>query len=196
MQNGGGEVQRVLQRQIHGVDSLRRHPPLATVYGLSQFGELVLVFQCDGAVVIAKRIIGADIQRAITAPGLRIAHAHTQRGYFLFGLRARGGRHPRQRIDTIVECGKDVLHHRFDFRFCRGREVVLHINLANGIAKVGISGAYCAFPTFLLLGCALQRRAIEIEAEIGIGLGQQRCALIQCVVTQQLLPGIQRLAGH
>src|SRR5262249_38651332 len=43
LEDGGGKVQGILQRQINRVDDLRLHPPLLRVWRLVEFGEFVPV---------------------------------------------------------------------------------------------------------------------------------------------------------
>ncbi|MNI44594.1 hypothetical protein D3C73_989750 [compost metagenome] len=85
LQDRRREHQAVFQRHVHRIDGLRQHRPLAVVDRLAQLGDVALVLEQFGALCIAQRIITADLQAAVVAPLVRIAHAHGQADHLGLG---------------------------------------------------------------------------------------------------------------
>src|SRR5438874_3183057 len=86
-QNGSGEVESVLEREIQGVDRLRSHPPFVAVDGLTQLRQLIMVFPFLRSPGVPERIITTNDEPGIVAPFLGITDADTQSFEFGFGLR-------------------------------------------------------------------------------------------------------------
>ena len=61
LQDGGGEVEAVVERKIDGVDGLRGHAPLFAVGGLADAAEGVVVFEEAGVPEVGEEIVGCDL---------------------------------------------------------------------------------------------------------------------------------------
>ena len=196
LQDRGREDQAVFQRHIQRVDLLRQHVPLAVVHRLAQLGQVAAVLEQLGTFDIAHRIVAPYLERAVVAPGVRVAHGHGEPGDLglgvLLGLRA----HPRQRVDALAEGGDDVLGHRFGARLGLRTDVFLHVALAHRFAQRGVGGVDATLPALALLWGAFQGGAIEAEARVGKRLGQVRRGAVERAEAQVVLPGLQRLRLH
>ena len=103
LQDRGGKVQGVLQRQVDRVHRLRRHPPFGSVDRLADLGELVPIFGKAGAAHVADRVVGADGEVRVAAPRLGIADTDPHRLDLAPRLRLRRRRHPGQVRDACVD---------------------------------------------------------------------------------------------
>src|SRR5213082_163424 len=65
VQNGSGEVESVLERKIQGVDRLRSHPPFVAVDGITQLGELMMIFPFLRSPGVADRMITTNNETSI-----------------------------------------------------------------------------------------------------------------------------------
>ena len=196
LENRRRKIQRVLQRQIHRVDRLRRHPPFVAIDRRAEFCLLVLVFVRLGAQTVADRVVCFDGEIGVIAPGFRIAHADMGGGDLGFGLGLGRRRHPGQLVHAAVERGQDIADHLLHFSLGRGGKVLLDVELADRIAQVPIHRAERELPALALRRRSLQCVAIEFEAGIGIRLRQQVGDMVDGVKGEKCLPGLQRLAAH
>ena len=106
LENGGGEVEAVVERKIDGVDGLRLHAPLMAVNGLVDARESVLVVEEVGALEVAEKKIGwRDDERAVAAPVIRVAHANVEGFELSDGFGFGVGVHPVDGFETLVEGG-------------------------------------------------------------------------------------------
>src|SRR5205814_6962067 len=78
VQNGSGEVESVLEREIQGVDRLRSHPPFIAGDGFTQLGELMMIFPFLRSPGVPDRIIMTNDEPGIIAPFLRMTDADTK----------------------------------------------------------------------------------------------------------------------
>ena len=130
LEDGGGEVQRVLHRQVDRVDQLRVHPPFALVERFAHLGKLLLVAQLFGRLDIGIGVVRVDLQRVVIGPFVGITDADFHGLDLLFGFGLGRGRHP---VDCINAFGKgvlDIVDHPLDFGLGRGGEVLIDIELA------------------------------------------------------------------
>src|SRR5690242_11864284 len=65
LENGGREVQRILQRQVDGIHGLRRHRPFTTVNRSPQTRNLPVVFEQATAPQVAEEIVRLYFQAGI-----------------------------------------------------------------------------------------------------------------------------------
>ena len=154
---------------------------------------LILVFL--RAQMVANRVVGLDRQVGIIAPGFRIAHAHMGGGDLGLGLCLGGWRHPGQFVHAAVERCQDIADHLLHFGLGRRGKVLLDVELADRVAEIMIHRAERALPAIALRWRALQGMAVELEAGVGIRLGQQAGDMVDGVEGEIGLPGIQRHAG-
>src|SRR5438552_1963407 len=111
VQNGSGEVESVLEREIQGVDRLWSHPPFVAVDGFTQLGELMMIFPFLRSPGVPERILTTNDEPAIIAPFLGITDSNTQSFELAFGLHFGRWPHPGERVDAMVEpCEKIVYH--------------------------------------------------------------------------------------
>ena len=103
LQDRGGEVHRVLQRQVHRVDRLRRHPPLGLVHRLGELGERRRVVEELRARGVAEGVVARHGEAAVVAPAVGIADADVERVELRLRLGARRRRHPLQVVDPLAE---------------------------------------------------------------------------------------------
>ena len=156
LEDSGGEVHRILQRQEDGVDGLRAKPPFAAFDRPAQFGELVAIFILLRAPGIAEGVVGADLEARIIAPAVRIADADGDRLDLAprFGERLR--RHPGEAGEAAVEGLDDAADHRVHVRLGRRREMALDIDLADRVDE-GVAGRRDRAPIARALRCAPER---------------------------------------
>src|SRR5690349_3229843 len=67
LQDGGGKVEGILQRQVYSIDGLRGHRPLVAVDGTAEARYLVLIFVDVGAPAVAEQVAGLDLVLRIVA---------------------------------------------------------------------------------------------------------------------------------
>ena len=172
LEDAGREVHRVLQRQVDRVHGVRAQPPFAAVDRLAELGELVAIFELLRAPGIAEGVVGADLERRIIAPALRIADADGD-GLDLAARLGERRRAPSSEAgQAAVEGLDDVADHRLHVGLGRGGEVALDVDLADRVDQRAAGrgdGAALARALLLLAG---EDAAVEGEAQIVIGLRQ------------------------
>ena len=181
IQDRGREVQRVLERQVHGVDGLRRHRPLGLVDGLAELGE---------------RSPGS--RRAPSAPDCRAHRLARSSGpssrasardircrrrassSFAFAFSRVAGEHPGERVDAAVEGGHDVAHHRpAPGPWPPAESISPRTSARPRRRERRWSAADRALPAVPRLGRARQRRPVEAELLVGEGARQQAGGAIE-----------------
>ena len=162
LQDGGGEVEAVVERKVDGVDGLRIHAPLLAIDGLADAAELVVILEELGAPDVAEEIVGTNLEAGVGAEGVGIADADLQRAEFgeCFGL--GGGRHPCDRFEALVIDGEKVGDEALGLRAGLGREEARGVELADGLAEVVVEEADGAD-----VARALLLRSAELGAEEG-----------------------------
>ena len=78
LQDGGGEVEAVVEREVDGVDGLRRHAPLLAIDGLADAAEGVVIFEEVCAPDVGEEVVGGDFVGGVAAPLVGIAYADLQ----------------------------------------------------------------------------------------------------------------------
>jgi hypothetical protein len=78
LQDGGGEVEAVVEREVDGVDGLGRHAPLLAVDGLADAAEGVVIFKEVGAPDVGEEVVGGDFVGGVAAPLVWVAYADLQ----------------------------------------------------------------------------------------------------------------------
>ncbi len=116
------------------------------------------------------------------------------------GLDLGGRAHPRQAVDGLRVGLHQVVHQLHHARLVRGREMLGHVELADGLAHRGVDGAHGTFPARAVGLDAAHRDAVELEARLAhVGRQLQRDGVDQ-VRAQVGLPHVQRLGpdqpGH
>jgi len=102
LQDGRGEIQRILQRQINGVNGLRRHGPLMTVDGLADARDLHVEIPHRGPPRIAEGVIGSNFVGGVVLPGFGIADADVERIQLGVSFGARAGGEPGESVEPFV----------------------------------------------------------------------------------------------
>src|SRR6266550_8213804 len=138
LQNGSGKVESVLEWEIKRVDCLRSHPPFVAVNRTTQLGELMMVFPFRRSPGIPERIVTPNNEPGIIAPFLRITDANAQGLELGFGLRFCRRRHPRQRVDAMVEPGKKIFNHLLYRSLGRRREILRDVNFDKSVTEIGV----------------------------------------------------------
>ncbi len=193
LQVGGGEVQGVLDRQVHRIDGLGRHPPGVAIHRLAQLGEVAVELEALAEVDVQQGVVRDDLQALEVAPLVRIADQDLERGELGLGAGLGGGRHPGQAVDPASEGGGDVAGHHLDLGFGLGREPAPGVEPADRLAQGVISRIDCALPPGRLFGRALDGFGVEGEVLVGEGLGQDVGKGVQDLVAEVGFPRLQRL---
>jgi hypothetical protein len=167
----------------------------AAVDRLAQLVHAVLVAEFARAHHVADQVVALDGQRRIIAPLVRIADLHRdlrQLGLrLLLGFRA----HPVEGLDALLEGQQEVVHHLLDLLLALGREVVLHIDLADHFAQVAVDlGDRALVQRTVDLGAA-QHGAAEGEALVDERLRQVRRVGADQAEGEVGLPGLDRGGG-
>ena len=100
LQDGGGEVEAVVEREVDGVDGLRGHGPLLAVDGGADAAEVVVVFEEAGAPEVGEEVVGRDLVGGVAAPVVGIADADLQGAEFGEGFGFGGGGHPGEVLEA------------------------------------------------------------------------------------------------
>src|ERR1035437_5964346 len=135
LQNRGRKVEAVVQREVDGVDGLGLHAPLFAVHGNADAAELVVILEEATAPDIAEEISGLDLEAGVAAPVVGVADTDVECAEFGERLGFGGRGHPRQGRETDAEGSHDVVYHRLGLGFGFGREVALHVQLADCVAE-------------------------------------------------------------
>ncbi len=101
-QNPRGEIDRVADRHVHGVDHLRQHRPRAAIDRLAELGDAPAILERLGALGVADGVAPHDRQTSVVAPRVGVPDADAQRGELLLGLRLRRRRHPAEGVDAAA----------------------------------------------------------------------------------------------
>ncbi len=168
---GGGEVEGVLDRQVHRIDRLRRHPPLRPVDRPAELGKAAIELMPLAQVDIQQGVVGRDLQVRIVAPAVGIADLDVQRRQLGLGGGFGGRGHPRQPVDPAAEGGADVARHGFHLGPDPGREVTLHVKPADRVAERVVDRIDSPFPPEGLFRGSTQGLAVEGEVLVRKGLG-------------------------
>ena len=194
LQDRGGEVERVLQRQIDRVHRLRGHPPFGAVGRLAELADLVAIDREIGALQIADRVLRVDRELGEGAPMVGIADADIEHRQLAprLGLGPRG--HPVELLDALVERADDVLDHRLDLGLRLRREIARGVEPTDLVTECRIDRRDAALVARLLRGGAVELLAVEGEARIVERLGEHRGCRGDAVRGQPVLPVRERLA--
>ena len=172
LQDRRREVERILQREVDGIDRLRRHPPLGAIHGLMQLRELPVIFEERRPLDVSKRVTLHDVERRVVDPLVRVSDAHIERLHLLPRLGFRFGRHPVELLDPCVEGADQVVGHRADLGLGLRWKMALDVQLADNLAERGARRIDSPLPPRPLFGRAAERLAVERKPLIRKGLGK------------------------
>ncbi|MNH16795.1 hypothetical protein D3C79_764450 [compost metagenome] len=143
--------------------------PLVPVHRLAEAGQVVGVFEGAGPLQVAHQIVLADLDGAVILPLVRVADLGPELGEFGQGLGLGGRRHPVQLLDALAVGGAQVLHQLLHAGLGLGREVALHIELADRLTQQIVKHPERTLPGGALLGGTAQGGAEEGEV-LAVGL--------------------------
>ena len=195
LQDGGGEVEAVVERKVDGVDGLRTHAPLFAVGGLADAAEGVVVVEEAGVPEIGEEIVGCDFVGGVAAPMVGIADADLEGAEFRDGFLLGGGGHPGDVFEAGAEGGDEVGDDGFGLGLGFGREEALGVDLADGVAEGGGDEDVAAEVAWALLGGSGERGAEEGEALVGEGFGGGGGVGLDEVIGEEIFPGVDGLRG-
>ncbi len=196
LQDTGREVERIGQRQVHGIDDLRHHGPLAAVDRAVQLGQVALVVGQFGAADIAVGVAADNIEIGIVDPLVGIADADLQRPKLGQGLLLGRRRHPGQVGNARMIGGQQVVDDGVDLGLGLGREILFRIELADDFTERIVGRRDGTLPARRLLGRTRHGRAVEGEMLVTESLGQDASIAVDGMESQIGLPGIDRLRRH
>ncbi len=171
LQDGGGEVEAVVEREVDGVDGLRGHAPLFAVDGFADAVEGVVIVEETGVPEVGEEVVWLDFVAGVAAPVVGIADADLEGAEFGERFLLGGGRHPGDVLEADAEGGDEVRDEGFGLGFGFGGEEALGVDLADGVAEGGGDEDIATEVAGTLLGGSGERGAEEGEALVGEGLG-------------------------
>ena len=109
--------------------------------------------------------VGAAIHliSGVIAPFVRIADLEIDGVEFLDGLLARGGAHPVERREIVVQRGDQIVDHAQGARLGFRREIALHVILSESFAEFAVGGLDAALPARKHLFAPVSVLAVEVE---------------------------------
>ena len=195
LQDGGGEDDLVQGGVVIGIHGLGRHAPFAAVHRLVHPGHVPVPVRHLGAEHRAIEVIGLHHHGGIVAEMVRIADLHGELGELGLGRGLGLGAHPVQLVDPGGQGCADIGHQLQHLGLGFGREVLLHIDLADRLAQRSVGGGHGALPAGTLLGLAAQGLGAELELGVDKGLGQIGGRGIGHAEGHPRLQGLQRGLG-
>ncbi len=196
LQDRGREHDLVHVAVVVRVDRLRRHAPLAAVDLGADAHDLAPVLEGIAAIGIAQGVAGSHDERRVVAPDIGIADLDAVLGQLRVRLLLGGGRHPREAVDR----GRVGLHQvgdqRLHARAIRGREVLRHVELADGLAECAVGLRDALLPARLLLLEAGDGDVVELVARVAERRRQHGGGAVEAARLQVQLPRVQRLGLH
>src|SRR4051812_41392820 len=96
-----------------------------------------------------------------------VADTDIERGELGLCLGTRFGRHPRQVVDALAECGDDVFDECLNFGLCLWREIFFDIHLADHIAEGSAGCTDSALRSGSLLRHTEQLFSIKVKILVG-----------------------------
>ena len=137
LQDGGREVEAVVEWKVDGVDGLRGHAPLFAVDRFSDAVEGVVIVEEAGVPEIGEEIVWFYFVAGVAAPVVGIADADLEGAEFGDGFFLRGGCHPGDVFESDAECGDEIGDDGFGLGLGFGGEEALDVDLADGVAQGG-----------------------------------------------------------
>ncbi len=174
---------------------MRDHAPLAAIYRLADAPDGVVEPEEAGALGVAEEVVGANDEAFVAAPVVGIAHGNFEGAKFAesFDLGFRG--HPGDVFEALVERCDEVGDHGLGLGFGFGGEVLLDVELADGVAERLVDELDGSPVAGTLLRRAGERGAEEGEGFVGDGLGQGGGAGFEGVEGQPVFPRVERCGG-
>ena len=188
LQDGGGEANLVGGGVVVGVDGLRSHAPFHLVHALVDVArdEVVGGPAADVAEVLVEAQLVVHLQSAIVFPLVGIANLDDEVGELVLGLFLGGLAHPCRGVDALGQGLLQVVHELQHALLARLGEVLLHVELADGLSHVAADQAHGPFPARAVLldaahdGAEFERGLAEVvaqasrrtadDAALGVGL--------------------------
>ena len=162
-----GEANLVGGRVVICVNRLRVHEPLVAVDGLAGLGvnaplgpEAVALYN-----VLVVRLRGVDVQVGHVYPLVGIANLYVESVELVERVLLGHVAHPALCLDALAKCHLQVVHERLHAFFRRCGEILVYINLAQGLPH----------HAFHLAGCALPQREVLLAASQGLSEEVELC---------------------
>ncbi len=137
LEDGGGEVEPVVERQVDGIDGLGRHTPLLAIDELADATDVVLTVEEAGAEEVAEEVVGFDFKGGIGAPVSGVADRDLEGAEFRESFFFGGRSHPGDGLEALAEGDEEVGDEGFGLSFGFRGEVAPGVDLADGIAENG-----------------------------------------------------------
>jgi hypothetical protein len=196
LQDGGREHDLVGERVVVGVDGLRRHAPLGLVNRLAGARGLACPLETRGAQAVADRVARHHLQAAVVAPLLGVADLDQVGGELLLGAGLGLGAHPGEAVQAVAKAAQQVLDQADHALLGLGREMLGDVDATERLAQRAVDLVDALLPARLLLGGALQRRALVGEARVAEGLGQGVGVGVQQVQLEVVAPLLDGQLGQ
>ena len=161
------EANLVSCRVVVGIDSLRSHLPLCLVNRLIHLtSDIVLRHKFrDIAHILEQRERLVYIETAIVAPLVGITNLHDKVVELVLSLRLCSSRHPCRLVDALTKRNLQVLDKLKHHLLACCREVLLNIELADGLAEHTANKTCGTLPTRTIL---LNTRHNTAQLEVGL----------------------------
>ena len=172
LQNASGEIDVIHLGIVVGIDRGRGHLPLGPVYRMADLGKLAMILKLVGAQRVAESITAHDAERGVIAPFFGIANFARDGLQFHQSLLFGFGRHPRQSLNVVMQCGFKRINHLHGAGFGVGPKGHVNILLAEGLTQIAVGSAHATLPARLLLLGSAQNGAIKVEVFFVEGAGQ------------------------
>ena len=163
LQNPRREINVVHLRIVVSVDRGRRHPPLAAINWLANFGKLTSILEMRPTIAVPGIVASLNLQLGVVAPFVGIAnlvrHAMQLFQRFLLG----GAAHPRQLLQITLHGFLNSLHHLGGALFRIRAKVLLGVDLTERFSQIAVHSAHALLPTRRHLLASLQGLAIKAK---------------------------------
>src|ERR1035437_8741257 len=196
LQNRGGKIECVLERQVYRIHRLRRHRPFLPVHWLAEARDLAAIIGQAAPPNVAKDITCLYFKAGVVVPGFRIADSDVQRRELGLGFRLSRRIHPGESFNALAKSSNQVGHHGLCLRLGFWREVPLRVDLAYGVAQKAVHDKYAALPAGTLLRRAGKYLADKSEAFVRQRFWKHSAIGLDQVEREPVLPCVERSRGH
>ena len=140
--------------------------------------------------VLIEREAVVDLQAAVVFPFVGIADLDDEVGELVLGLGFRGCTHPGGLVDTLCECCLEVVHELQHAQLARGGEILVDIELADGLPEGAAHEVHGAFPAWAVLLDTRQHLTQCTGNDLRLGI---RLEVVEGRVDENLLHLMDRL---